>query len=72
MARIAGINIPVNKHVVIGLTHIFGVGHPRAESICAAAGVSPTTARKVSEKRLSDRPAIPARSSLRQTPPGLP
>ena len=26
MARIAGINIPMNKHVVIGLTHIFGVG----------------------------------------------
>jgi small subunit ribosomal protein S13 len=43
MARIAGINIPVNKHVVIGLTHIFGVGHSRAEAICAAAGVSSTT-----------------------------
>jgi small subunit ribosomal protein S13 len=26
MARIAGINIPVNKHIVIGLTHIYGVG----------------------------------------------
>jgi small subunit ribosomal protein S13 len=43
MARIAGINIPVNKHVVIGLTHIYGVGHPRAADICAAAGVAPTT-----------------------------
>jgi len=30
MARIAGINIPMNKHVVIGLTHIFGIGNSRA------------------------------------------
>ena len=30
MARIAGINIPMNKHVGIGLTHIFGVGRARA------------------------------------------
>jgi small subunit ribosomal protein S13 len=39
MARIAGINIPMNKHVVIGLTHIFGVGNSRAARICDAAGV---------------------------------
>jgi small subunit ribosomal protein S13 len=43
MARIAGINIPMNKHVVIGLTHIFGVGRSRAKDICAAAGIAPTT-----------------------------
>jgi small subunit ribosomal protein S13 len=43
MARIAGINIPMNKHVVIGLTHIFGVGKTRAVMICAAAGVKPDT-----------------------------
>ncbi|MFO1376372.1 MAG: 30S ribosomal protein S13 [Steroidobacteraceae bacterium] len=43
MARIAGINIPVNKHIVIGLTHIFGVGRSRAAAICEAAGVAPTT-----------------------------
>ncbi len=43
MARIAGINIPMNKHVVIGLTHIFGVGRSRALEICAAAGMDPTT-----------------------------
>ena len=29
MARIAGINIPMNKHVIIGLTHIFGIGNSR-------------------------------------------
>jgi small subunit ribosomal protein S13 len=43
MARIAGINIPMNKHVVIGLTHIYGVGRARAKDVCAAAGVDPTT-----------------------------
>ena len=43
MARIAGINIPMNKHVVIGLTHIFGSGRTRARSACDAAGVDPTT-----------------------------
>ena len=43
MARIAGINIPMNKHVVIGLTHIFGVGRSRAKDICAAANIAPTT-----------------------------
>jgi small subunit ribosomal protein S13 len=43
MARIAGINIPMNKHVCIGLTHIFGVGRSRAKQICELAGVDPTT-----------------------------
>ena len=43
MARIAGINIPMNKHVVIGLTSIFGVGRTQAKKACDGAGVSPTT-----------------------------
>ena len=43
MARIAGINIPMNKHVWVGLTHIFGVGRARAQAACEAAGVNPTT-----------------------------
>jgi small subunit ribosomal protein S13 len=43
MARIAGVNIPMNKHVVIGLTHIFGVGRSRAKDICAATGITPST-----------------------------
>ena len=43
MARRAGINIPMNKHVVIGLTHIYGVGRTRAKAVCEAAGVDPTT-----------------------------
>jgi small subunit ribosomal protein S13 len=41
MARIAGINIPANKHVVIALTSIFGVGRSRAANACAAAGIAP-------------------------------
>ena len=43
MARIAGINIPMNKHVWVGLTHIFGVGRTRALHACAGAGVDPHT-----------------------------
>ena len=43
MARIAGINIPMNKHIVIGLTHIYGVGKSQAVKACASAGVKPET-----------------------------
>ena len=43
MARIAGINIPVNKHVVVALTSIYGIGDTRARQICEAAGVAPET-----------------------------
>jgi small subunit ribosomal protein S13 len=42
MARIAGINIPVHKHTVIGLTSIYGIGRPRASKICAAAAIEPS------------------------------
>ena len=42
MARIAGINIPVNKHVVISLTHIHGIGRTRALEACKAASVEPS------------------------------
>ncbi len=41
MARIAGINIPVAKHVVISLTSIYGIGRTRAQKICVEAGVAP-------------------------------
>jgi small subunit ribosomal protein S13 len=43
MARIAGINVPDNKHAGIALTYIFGIGRTRALLICEAAGISPTT-----------------------------
>ncbi len=40
MARIAGVNIPDNKHAVISLTYIFGVGRTTAKNLCAATGVA--------------------------------
>ena len=43
MARIAGVNIPDNKHAVISLTYVFGVGRTTAEKILAAAGVDEAT-----------------------------
>jgi len=43
MARIAGINIPVNKHVSIALTHIHGIGRSRALAVCEVSGVDGST-----------------------------
>ena len=41
MARIAGINIPDNKHAGISLTYIYGIGRTTAVKICEAVGVNP-------------------------------
>ena len=41
MARVAGINIPDNKHARVSLTYIFGIGPTTAVKICDAAGVRP-------------------------------
>ena len=55
MARIAGVNIPDNKHAVISLTYIFGVGKTTAKSICDAVGIEPTTKiRELSEEKLDE------------------
>ncbi len=43
MARIAGVNIPNNKHAEIALTAIFGIGRNTAQKICFAAGVLAST-----------------------------
>jgi small subunit ribosomal protein S13 len=43
MARIAGVNIPVNKRIEVGLTYIFGIGHSTAMSILEETGVDPGT-----------------------------
>jgi len=40
MARIAGINVPVQKHTVIALTSIYGIGLTRAQQVCDNAGVA--------------------------------
>jgi small subunit ribosomal protein S13 len=47
MARIAGVDLPRNKHTRIALTYIYGIGHPRAAKIVAAANVD-------GEKKVSD------------------
>jgi small subunit ribosomal protein S13 len=41
MARIAGINIPDNKHAGVSLTYVFGIGRTTAAKICEVAGVDP-------------------------------
>ena len=43
MARIAGVNLPNQKRLEIGLTYIYGIGQPSAQKICAALGLSPDT-----------------------------
>lgn len=43
MARIAGVNIPDNKHAVISLTYIYGIGRTTAKKLCAAVGVAEDT-----------------------------
>ena len=43
MARIAGVNLPTQKRLEVGLTYIYGVGQPTARQICAALGLSPDT-----------------------------
>ena len=40
MARIAGVNLPNNKRLEVGLTYIFGIGRTRSNDILGAAGVS--------------------------------
>lgn len=43
MARIAGVDLPREKRIEIGLTYIYGIGRPSATKICATAGVNPDT-----------------------------
>jgi small subunit ribosomal protein S13 len=43
MARIAGVNLPNQKRLEVGLTYIYGIGQPTARQICAALGLSPDT-----------------------------
>ena len=43
MARISGVNIPLNKRVEIGLTYIYGVGRPTSNKLLAEADIDPNT-----------------------------
>ena len=60
MARIAGVNIPTDKKVQIGLTYIFGIGPKRAKDICAKAGI----AEAVRVNQLSDDDVIRIREII--------
>ena len=42
MARIAGINLPVHKHIIVSLQSIYGIGKTRAKAVCEEAGVELT------------------------------
>ena len=46
MARIAGVNIPLQKHIVVGLTSIYGIGRSLAKQICEESKVNPRTKTK--------------------------
>lgn len=60
MARIAGVNIPTNKRVVIALQYIHGIGPKFAKDICAAVNIAPE--RRVNE--LSDAEVIQIREAI--------
>lgn len=71
MARIAGVNIPDNKHAEISLTYIFGVGRTTAKALCSATGIEPTAKiRDLSEAQLDALRAevakIPTEGDLRR------
>ncbi len=43
MARISGINIPLNKRIEVGLTYIYGIGRSSSNELLAKAGIDPNT-----------------------------
>ncbi|QDH13137.1 30S ribosomal protein S13 [Formicincola oecophyllae] len=54
MARIAGVNIPTNKRVVVGLTYVYGIGPASAEAICEALEIpAPTRVNELSDAQVS-------------------
>ena len=60
MARIAGIDLPTDKRIVVALTYIYGIGPTTAKKLLASAGVSPD----VRVKNLSDEDAGKLRSLI--------
>lgn len=60
MARIAGVNIPTNKRVVIALTYITGIGNAKAKEICGKVGIP--LERRVNE--LADAEVIQIRETI--------
>ncbi len=73
MARIAGIDLPREKRVEIGLTYVYGIGRKKSNDILAAAGVDPNTRVKdltgEEESRIRDaidKLGIPVEGDLRR------
>ena len=60
MARIAGVNIPTQKRVLIGLTYIHGIGHTKATEICEKVGIP--AERRVNE--LTDDEVVRIRETI--------
>ncbi|WP_334128634.1 30S ribosomal protein S13 [Sneathiella sp.] len=60
MARIAGVNIPTNKRVLIALTYIHGIGPAKAKEICEAIGLAPD----VRVNALSDAEVVKIRETI--------
>jgi len=63
LARIAGVNVPTNKLVVIGLTYIYGIGRKTAEEICEKLGIPAD--KRVNE--LSDEETLKIRELIDST-----
>jgi small subunit ribosomal protein S13 len=64
MARIAGVNIPLNKRVEIGLTYVYGIGRSTANKVLAQVGVEPD--RKVRD--LTDDEVVKLREAVEAIP----
>ncbi len=64
MARIAGINIPVQKHIWIALTDIYGIGRSRALMACEGAGIDPS----IKVKDLSEPEVAKLRTEIAKFP----
>lgn len=60
MARIAGVNIPTNKRVVIALTYIHGIGPTKAKEICNIVGLAP----ELRVNALSDSEVVRIRETI--------
>jgi small subunit ribosomal protein S13 len=64
MARIAGVNVPLNKRVEVGLTYVYGVGRSTANQILAKTGIDPNTY----VKDLTDDEVIKLREAVETEP----
>jgi small subunit ribosomal protein S13 len=62
MARIAGVDLPRDKHLEISLTYIFGIGRNRARDICMGTGISPA----VKVRDLTDDEVVKIRRFIEQ------